>query len=131
MALIRISAVLTFALTAAYYVLRVLATQCSGLQCDNYIGPSLLLPILIVIGAGVSGLAATAGAGQRKQGAWRSALGAATVVSVLGPIGSAVLFRNSPDTFVPIATALALLAPLGALIYSFTASAATHTPSAP
>jgi hypothetical protein len=122
MALFRTSAVITFVLTAAYYVLRVQATRCTGLQCDNYVGPSLLFPILIVVLAGVSGLMALAAASAVwRQGSWVSILAVATLLSILGPIVSAVVFRNNPDILVPLATVLALLAPLGALIYSFLA----------
>jgi hypothetical protein len=131
MAVIRASAILTFALTIVYYVLRYQATRCTGLQCDNYIGPSLLLPILIVIGAGVSGFAAVAAAAaERQHGTWVNLLAVATPVSVAGPIVSAEVFRNSPGTLVPLATVLALLAPLGALLYSFLASPAMRKPPA-
>jgi hypothetical protein len=83
-----------------------------------------------VLGAGASGTAALVAAVLRQQGTWLRVLAVATLLSLLGPFGSAVVFRNSPDTFVPVATVLALLTPLGALLYSFLASPAPRTPSA-
>ncbi len=125
MALIRTSAVVTFGLAVAYYVLRALATRCSGLQCDQYIGPSLLVPFLILVGALVTGLLAIAGAMARQIRIWQVVLSGVTLLSVVGPVVSAGLLRDSPDVFVPVATVLALLSPLFALIYSFLAPAAS------
>lgn len=128
MALIRSSALVTFVVAVAYYGLRALATQCSGLQCDQYIGPSLLLPILMLVGAVVTGVVAltsTRARQQGDQGTWRGLLGGATVLSVVGPLVSLAVFRDSPDAFVPVATVLVLLTPLCALIYSVMAPASS------
>jgi hypothetical protein len=128
MALIRSSALVTFAVAVADYVLRALATQCSGLQCDRYIGLSLLLPILMLVGAVVTGVVALTSTRTRQQGdqgTWRGLLGGATVLSVVGPLVSLAVFRDSPDAFVPVATVLVLLTPLCALIYSVVAPASS------
>lgn len=124
MALIRSSAIVTFALAVAYYVLRALARQCSGLQCDQYIGPSLLLPILMLVGAVVTGIVALTHIRARR-GPWLGLLGGATVLGGVGPVVSLAVFRDSPDAFVPVATALVLLTPLCALIYSVMAPASS------
>lgn len=125
---IRVAAIVTFGLLAAYYVLRALATQCSGPQCDNYIIPSLLLPVIVLLAAAVTGVLAIAAAAARRQHAWLSLASVATALSVLGPIASAVVFRDNPDSFVPAATVLASLAPLAALVYSFTGRSAPGRP---
>jgi heme/copper-type cytochrome/quinol oxidase subunit 3 len=121
MASIRVFAILTLGLLAVYYVLRAVVAQCSGNQCDVYIPLSLLLPLLILVMAAVTGLLAILSARQGAQRAWVGVLGVCTLLGVLGPIVSAVIFRDSPDVLVPLATVLVLLAPLSALIYSFSA----------
>jgi hypothetical protein len=131
MVALRIGAILTLGLLAVYYILRASAAQCSGLQCDRYIGFSLLLPLLVLIMAAVTGLlaisAATRGAQiaqdqaiKQRQTTWLGILSICTLVSVLGPIVSLAVFRSSPDVLVPVATLLVLLVPLSVLIYSFT-----------
>jgi hypothetical protein len=115
----RITAILTLVLLIAYYALRALATQCVGSECEAYIPFSLLLPLAALVLAGVTGLLAIGAARARRQGAWLALLAFCTVVSVAGPIVSAFVFRDSPDLFVPVATALILPAPLAALVYSF------------
>jgi len=123
MALIRWSTMVTFAVAVAYYGLHALATQCLSLQCDVYIGPSLLLPILLLGGAVLTGIVALTRTRARPQGPWRGLLGGATVLSVVGPIVSLAVFRDSRDAFVPVATVLVVLTPLCALIYSLMAPA--------
>ena len=125
MALIRSSAIVTFALAVVSYVLRALATQCSGLQCDVYIGPSLLLPMLLLVGAVVTGIVALTRIRARRGGPWLGLVGGATVLSGVGPVVSIAVFRDSPDAFVPVATVLVLLTPLCALIYSVMAPASS------
>jgi heme/copper-type cytochrome/quinol oxidase subunit 3 len=125
---IRAFAILTLVLLAAYFGLRVVATQCSGPRCDTYfIAPSLLLPLLILVVAAVTGILAITAARQGAQGAWAGALSACTLLGVLGPVVSLAIWRNSPDQFVLAATLLVLLVPLSALIFSVTASRLTHS----
>src|SRR3954463_14370820 len=117
---VRILAILTLILLVAFYGLRALAGQCTGADCEGYIPFSLLLPIAALVLAAVTGFLASGVARQRRQGGWLAALAVCTLLSVAGPIISAFVFRDSPDLFVPVATALILLAPLAALAYSFT-----------
>jgi hypothetical protein len=58
MSAVRVSAVLTLLLLATYYALRRAAAECTGVQCDWYIAPSLLLPILILVVVGLTGFVA-------------------------------------------------------------------------
>ncbi len=116
---IRILAVLTFALVAAFYGLGALAGQCTGGECETYIPFSLLLPLIALALATITGFLAIGAATARRQGAWLVALIICTILSVAGPIASAFVFRDSPDLFVPVATILILFAPLAALVYSF------------
>jgi hypothetical protein len=116
---IRVLAILTLALVAAFYILRAVAVRCAGPECEVYIPFSLLLPIAALILAAVTGALAILAASQRRQAIWLGLLGVCTLVSVLGPIASAFIYRDNPDLFVPVATALILLTPLGALIYTF------------
>jgi hypothetical protein len=120
---VRILAIITFVLLIAYYILRALAAQCSGPDCETYIPFSLLLPLAALALAAVTGYLAIGAARARRQGVWMAALIVCTLLSVAGPITSAVVFRDSPDLFVPVATALIMLAPLAALVYSFMGSA--------
>jgi hypothetical protein len=131
MAIIRICAILTLGLLAAYYVLRVVATRCNGVQCDSYIPLSLLVPLLVLILAGVTGVLAIAAAMQRAQGASLGVLSACMLLGVLGPLGLLAVLRNSPaDLFVSLATVLVLLVPLSALIYTFLAATPVWRPPA-
>jgi hypothetical protein len=120
---VRILAILTFALIAAFYGLRALAGQCVGGECEAYIPFSLLLPLAALVLAAITGFRAIGAARARRQISWLALLIICTTVSVAGPIASAVVFRDSPDLFVPVATALILFAPLAALIYGFTGNA--------
>jgi len=116
---VRILAILTFALVAAFYGLRALAGQCAGPECEAYIPFSLLLPLAALILATITGYLAIGASRARHQVGWLVALIICTIVSVAGPIASAIIFRDSPDLFVPVATVLILFAPLTALVYSF------------
>jgi hypothetical protein len=120
---IRILVIITFALVAAFYGLRALAGQCVGGECETFIPFSLLLPLAALILAAITGFLAIDASRARRQAGWLALLIICTVVSVAGPIASAFVFRDSPDLFVPVATVLILLAPLAALIYSFTGNA--------
>lgn len=97
--------------------MRIAATACSGSSCDVYIPLSLLLPILILIGSAVTGVIATLAA--RRDRTWMIVLGLCTAIAVIGPIADLAFLRDTPDEFVVTATILVALAPVGALIYSF------------
>jgi hypothetical protein len=120
---VRILAIVTLALVAAFYGLRALAGQCAGGECEAYIPFSLLLPLAALVLAGVTGFLAIGAARERRQGGWLALLIICAIASVAGPIASAFAFRDSPDLFVPVATALILFVPLAALVYSFTGNA--------
>ncbi len=117
---VRIWSLITSGLLVVYFILRGLATQCQGAQCDNYILPSLAVPLAIVLAAAITGALALSMAW--RSGAariWFTLLGACLVAGVGGPLVSAFVFSDSPDIFVPVATALVLLIPLSALAFSF------------
>ena len=114
---VRVAALVTIALLILYHVMRVAATACSGAACDAFIPVSLLLPVVILAGALVTGVLATSSA--RDDATWRLVLGACTAVSALGPIVALIALRDSPDPFVVSSTILVLIAPAAALVYSF------------
>lgn len=114
---IRILAAATIVLVGVYFVLRALATNCSGAGCDAYIPFSLLIPLLILVLVAITCVLATIRA--RGQGAWFAGLVAATVLGVAGPVAALLIFRDSPDAFVPAATVLVLLATGTSLAFSF------------
>jgi hypothetical protein len=117
---VRILAIITFVLLVAFYAVRALAGACVGPECETFIPFSLLLPLAALVLAAITGFLAIGASNARRQAGWLVALIICTIVSVVGPIASAFIFRDSPDLFVPVATALIVLAPLAALIYSFT-----------
>jgi uncharacterized membrane protein HdeD (DUF308 family) len=125
MSAVRILAVLTLLLLATYHALRLAAAQCSGVQCDWYIAPSLLLAILIVIVVGLTGLVAMLAARRRRRAAggqaWLALLAICTALGVIGPIVALAVLKDSPDGLVAIATVLFLLTPLSALVFSYAA----------
>jgi cell division protein FtsW (lipid II flippase) len=143
MSAIRTSAICTLVLLAAYFALRAIAAQCSGPQCDTYfIFASLLLPLLILVVAGWTGIAAASVARKRTREAgdqavmrrhatWIYVLIACTLLGVLGPIVSAVILRDNPNLFVALATLLVSLVPISALIYSFAANGQARPPRPP
>ena len=104
-------------LVVAYHALRLAAGQCVGGGCDAYIPLSLLLPVAMLVSAGVSGLWAMAEALRRKQGLWATGLGACTLLSIGGTVAAAVIWRDSPDLLVGIATVLIALTPVIVLVY--------------
>ena len=114
---VRVAALVTIALLVVYHLMRAAAAACGGPVCEWYIPVSLLLPLLIVGGALVAGVRATTSA--RNDPAWRLILGACTAISVVGPIVGLMILRDSPDAFVVSSTILVLVAPAGALVYSF------------
>ena len=115
---VRVSALVTLALLVLYHLMRVAATACTGGGCDIYIPMSLLLPLLVLIGAVVSGVLAISAA--RRDAAWLVVLLLCTVIGVVGPIVALLVLRDSPDAFVVTSTILDALAPVSALVYSFT-----------
>lgn len=129
---IRAGSILILGLLAAYYVLRGLASGCDGPLCEQYIAPSLQLPLLILAVAAVTGLLALSSArrgerdaqnpaARRRYATWLGVLGACTMLTVLGPVASVVIWRDHPDTVVLLATMLMLLLPVSALAFSFLA----------
>ena len=114
---VRVAALATIALLVVYHLMRAAATACDGPVCEWYVPVSLLLPLLIVGGALVAGVKATTSA--RNDSAWRLILGACTAISVVGPIVGLMILRENPDAFVVSSTILVLVAPAGALVYSF------------
>jgi len=119
---VRVAAIATLVLLIAYHLMRVAATACSGSACDAFIPVSLLLPILILVGAAVTGVLAIVAA--RRDTTWLIVLILCTAVGVFGPIVALVVLRDSPDAFVVTSTILVALAPVGALVYSFSRHAA-------
>ncbi len=115
-------AVATLALLGLYYVLRYTARQCAGAQCEWYIAPSLLLPLLVLVMVAVTGVLAISAAlrGDSATGgrAWLILMVVCAVLGGFGPLASLAIFRDSPDTLVPLATVLLLLVPISALTYT-------------
>ena len=100
--------------------MRLIAGSCSGAACDWFIPVSLLLPVLILVMVGVTGVSAFNSSRRRPESRWTAAFGALTVLGVLGPIIALAIFRDSPDRFVLVATVLVALVPIAALAYAFT-----------
>src|SRR5262249_62381449 len=90
---VRILAILSFALVAAFYVLRALAAQCAGPECETFIPFSLLLPLAALVLAAVTGYLAIDTARARPQGVWLALSIISTILSVTRPIASAVDLR--------------------------------------
>jgi hypothetical protein len=114
---IRVLAVAVIVLVGAYFVMRALATACTGSDCDIYIPVSLLLPFLIFIASAVTAVLAIAAA--RGLGAWFAVLIISTILAVLGPIVALLIFKDSPDGFIATGTVLELQLAVVALAYSF------------
>ena len=115
--MIRVFAIAVIVLVGAYYVMRALATACTGGGCDIYIPISLLLPLLIFIASALTAVAAIASA--RGLGAWFAVLSISTVLAVMGPIVALLIFKDSPDAFVATGTALELQLAVVALVYTY------------
>ena len=114
---VRVVAIVTLALLILYHLLRAAATACNGSGCEIFIPISLLLPLLILIGAAWSGVLAMLAA--RRNRMWLIALGLCTGIAVIGPIVALIVLRDSPDAFVVSSTILVSLAPVGALVSGF------------
>lgn len=106
------------ALLTVYSILRAIAGQCEGAQCDAYILPSVALPVLAVIAVGVTGVLAILGA-RPAGGSWLVILIVTTVLGVLGPPIALAIFRDQPDSFVMAATVLLVQGPVAALVFTF------------
>lgn len=114
---IRLLAAAVIVLLVADFALRAVASGCAGAGCDVYIPISALIPLLVLVMALVTGIVATTSA--RHDHTWFTVLLGATVLSVLGPAVALLVFKDSPDTFVPVSTGLVLLVPIAALAYTF------------
>jgi hypothetical protein len=115
---LRASAVAALLLLGIYFVLRFIATQCSGAQCDAYIWPSLVFPVGVVLLVFNTGRLAISDA-RKAARAWFAPFVATTLLGVLGPVVAVAVFRDQPDAVVAVSTVLLLLTPLAALVYSF------------
>ena len=115
---VRVAAIVTLALLGTYHAMRAAATACAGGGCDIYVPISLLLPLLILVAAALTGIMAIAAA--RHDKAWLIVLSLCAAVGVIGPIISLVVLRDSPDAFVVSSTILVTLVPVSALAYAFT-----------
>lgn len=118
MAGLRICALLTLAVLAAYHATRILAAQCSGPRCDVFIGNVLIFALAACLAA-LTGLLGIVAAARRQQGGWLGLLVGCTLLEILVPTVGLALFRNSPDTFVILSTTAVALVSLVTLIYSF------------
>lgn len=116
---VRLLAAAILVLIAVYFVMRGLATACTGAACDAYIPISVLIPLLILITVAVTGITATVDA--RARHSWFAGLLLSTVLGVLGPIVALLIFKDSPDAFVVAGTLLELQVALVVLAYSFLA----------
>ena len=116
---VRLLAAAVLVLIAVYFVIRSLATACTGAACDAYIPISALIPLLILITVAVTGIVAAVQA--RARHSWFAGLLLSTVLGVLGPIVALLIFKDSPDAFVAAGTLLELQLALVVLAYSFLA----------
>lgn len=121
---VRLLAAAVLVLIAVYFVMRGLATACTGAACDAYIPISILIPLLVLITVAVTGVVATVNA--RASHSWFAGLLLSTVLAVLGPIVALLIFKDSPDAFVVAGTLLELQLALVVLAYSFLARPQAH-----
>jgi hypothetical protein len=115
---VRLFAIVSLGLLAAYHLLRLLAAACSGPACDWYIVVSLLVPILILISVAVTGISAAERARSAGDQIWSLLLMLLTICGALGPIATAIVFRDSPDVVVSVGTVLSAALPIAALAYT-------------
>jgi hypothetical protein len=120
MVAVRVAALIALGLLAAYQGLRLAASSCTGSGCDAHIPASLLLPFSTLVAVAVAGGLALS-ATRREAGArtWAAALATTTILGTAGTLAAVAIWRDSPDTLVPVATVLLLLGPLCALVFSF------------
>jgi ABC-type transport system involved in cytochrome c biogenesis permease subunit len=102
-------------LVVVYFLMRMLATACTGAACDVYIPISALLPVLIFTCAAVTAVLAITSS----RTSWFAGLMISTVLAVLGPIVALLIFRDNPDAFVATGTILELQLALVALGYTY------------
>jgi hypothetical protein len=113
---IGVFAIVTLVLLGGYHLMRAAATACTGAACDAYIPLSLLLPVLVLAGAVVTGLLAIASAWRRR--AWLIFLLLCAVAGIVGPLVALLVLKDSPDAFVVSSTVLVALVPVSALAYT-------------
>ena len=104
----RVLAVAIVVVVIAYWILRILASECNGAACDAYIPFSLLLPILAILLAGVAGGIAAYEARARRP--WAVAFAGLAVAAVVVPIIVAFALSDN-DTKVGVSTILVLTVP--------------------
>ena len=114
---LRVSAAVTLALLAGFYLLRATAPSCAGAACEAYIPLSLLVPAAVLASAAVTAVLALVAS--RRDHAWFSVLALAASAGIFGPLLAVGLLRDQPDRLVPLASLLFVLVPAGALAYSF------------
>jgi hypothetical protein len=114
---IRVFAIAVIVLVGLYFLMRALATACTGGGCDVYIPISLLLPLLIFTASAVTAVLAIVSA--RGLGAWFAVLIISTVLAVIGPIVALLIFKDSPDAFVATGTVLELQLAVVALAHTY------------
>jgi hypothetical protein len=130
--LVRAGSGMTLALLVIYFALRETAAQCAGPACEGYILPSLLIPLLILVAALITGLVAVVALRKRLQEAdspeakrwyslWLGLLIVGTLLGVVGPIASAVILRDQPNAFVVSSTVLLCVTLVCALLSSLVA----------
>ena len=105
----RVLAIVIVVVVVVYHVLRLMASSCSGGACDWYIPFSLLLPIIAMLLAVLTG--ALGAYAERARLGWSVALAVCAVLALIGPILAAIALSDN-DTKVWIATGLILLVPL-------------------
>lgn len=115
--ILRMWAAATLLLLGAYYVLRAAAQSCAGSACDVYIPLSLLFPASILLCAAVTGILALLAS--RHEHEWFSALAIVVSVGIFGPLVALGIFRDRPDTLVPLAYLGFAMVPAAALAHSF------------
>jgi hypothetical protein len=114
---IRICAVIALVLLGSFSVLREIATQCVGTQCDVYFVPSVMLPLATLVAVAVTGVLAVSWA-RPVGGAWVAILIVTTALGLVGPPVTLLIFRDHPDSLVLVATLLLVQGPVAALVYS-------------
>ena len=100
----------------AYYVLRLIASNCTGSGCEVYIPLSVLLPLLIWVTAIAAGVIAARNAWSRHRRVWSLGLAALTLLAIVVPPASLYLLRDNPDALVPTVTVVLALVPVAAFV---------------
>src|ERR1051325_11721168 len=100
----RVWAIAALAVLGGYHLMRFAAAQCVGAQCEWYIPLSLLLPLATWVQAVVAGMLGAIDARRERHTRWFAILAAGAVLTLVAPIVTLLVFRDSPDQFVAIAT---------------------------